>query len=402
MQAFKAALRLIRTKKSIAIFAFLPIIMTMIYMSLTPTSSAYFTAKTVNFAVKNEDSANPLSSALIEVLDKGNAQQAYPEDIHDLRNKLFYMQIEYLLTIPKGFFEDYASYVSAGPESGLSAPKLLRTESAAQVAQQMNQTIERFLKVATLKILAEPEANPQVMADQLIQELNTSTSVNILDSEQGWGKDMDFMFRFSAYGILGSAIFIVGFIYTAFRDRKVLPRQLASPIRYSALSFGISMAQLLCILGIALLYVVTAFAYFGKQILNPAGLLALLNLFVFAFVVFALSVLLASSMRSESSIQVLGNVIPLALSFFGGVFIPVSLLSGVVRQISNFLPTYWYTKTLDDLNKTTNFDWAGIKPLLNNMLILVAFGLTFALVTLGINHYVNRGSGENLAVNRKF
>ncbi len=402
MQVFKTALRIIRSKPSLLIYVLMPIMLTFFYMASAPTASSSFTQTPVVFAVENLDHDNPLSLALEEVMARNNEPVAYPADPQVLRNQLFYMRINYVLTIPQGYFTDFVDYVNAGPDRAGDPPQLLRIESAAAQSKQMNEIVTRFLTVAAVKLSADPTQKLELLAADLVESLAAETPVQVISGTENWSSGRDFFFRFSAYSITASMIMIVGLLYYSFRDKKVLPRQLASPTSYSRINFGIGAALAVLALALSLIYILTAFAYFGGPMLNPSGLLAMANLFIYTLVALSFGILISSAMKSENSVSVLGNVLPLAFSFFGGVFIPLQYLSKPVQQIANFLPTYWYTKSLDELGKLSSFDWDSIKAILNNYLILAAFGLTFALTAMGISHYLNRQSGENLAVSKKY
>lgn len=403
MQVFKTAMRIIRTRKSVLIYILMPIVMTMLYMSSSPKPSASFSQKPVSFAVQNLDQENPLSQALIDVMSHNNDLVEYPSDPQELRNKLFYMKINYTLTIPENFFDDYAAYVAGGANSGLTAPQLIRVESASSEARQINQIVDRFLTVSAAKLAGNPNQDKAGLASQLVTDLTNETEIHVIESVQGWSiGPSDFFFRFSSYGMTASIVFISGFLFLAFRDKKVLSRQIASPTSYSQLNFGISMAQLICTLAIVLLYWLAAIQYLPDTIFTTIGFLAMANLLLFSLVIFSLSILVATTLKSENAVMVVGNVVPLTLSFFGGAFIPSQYLSKTVQQIANFLPTYWYTNSLDEFAKLSQVDFEGIKPILNNFLVLAAFGLTFTIVSFGLNHFLNRSTGEKLAVAKKY
>lgn len=403
MQVFKTALRIIRTKKSILIYVLMPIVMTMVYMASSPKLSSSFSEKPVSFVVENFDQSNPLSQALVDVMTHNNTLVEYPTDPLVLRNKLFYMEIQYALTIPKNFFEDYAAYIAAGADSKLAAPHLMQIESAASESRQMNQVVERFLTVTAAKLTANPTQDKNVLATALVKDLTQSTEVHVVKSVQDWNTGpTDFFFRFSSYGIMSTLIFVSGFIYLAFRNKKVLSRQLASPTSYSQLNFGIGMSQLMCALALIVLYTLAALQYFGKTMFSTVGLLALANLAIFTLVILSLSIFISTIMRTESSVMVIGNVIPLTLSFFGGSFIPMQYLSKSVQQIANFLPSYWYTKSLDEFAKLSSTDMSSLTPIYTNFLVLAAFGVTFAIASFGLSHFLNRSSGENLGVAKAY
>ena len=73
----------------------------------------------------------------------------------------------------------------------------------------------------------------------------------------------------------------------------------------------------------------------------------LLNVMTMAIVALSIASLVVHLARSGNGINGLANVIALGMSFICGVFIPDSMLSETVKQISVFLPVYWYEQNND-------------------------------------------------------
>ena len=72
------------------------------------------------------------------------------------------------------------------------------------------------------------------------------------------------------------------------------------------------------------------------------------------------------------------------LLLLGGIFVPLEMLTGVVRRIGQFFPTYWYAQnisilsfneTLTDSLKTTLFQGMGIQILFALACVAVALAI---------------------------
>ena len=74
----------------------------------------------------------------------------------------------------------------------------------------------------------------------------------------------------------------------------------------------------------------------------------------------------------------------LGFCFLGGIFVPLEMLTGVVRRIGQFFPTYWYAQnisilsfneTLTDSLRTTLFQGMGIQLLFALACVAVALAI---------------------------
>ncbi|MDD2378099.1 MAG: ABC transporter permease, partial [Bacilli bacterium] len=48
---------------------------------------------------------------------------------------------------------------------------------------------------------------------------------------------------------------------------------------------------------------------------------------------------------------------------------------------AKFLPSYWYIKTNNDIVELTNFSLDKLGPIFTNMIIVLAFGVLFFIIT---------------------
>jgi len=91
-----------------------------------------------------------------------------------------------------------------------------------------------------------------------------------------------------------------------------------------------------------------------------------------------------SSFATKNSIDPIGNVFSMGLSFLGGSFVPQALLSDQLRTVGTFNPVFWYVRvndTIGGLNGVVGDAWNGI---VYGMMVQLAFAVAFFAVALVI------------------
>ena len=177
------------------------------------------------------------------------------------------------------------------------------------------------------------------------------------------------VFRFMPYLYFSILCFVLGLIQKEYQNIDIRRRLQASSLTLrnkniqSLLAFftiGI-LSWVLCE-GIGIL---TCFSEFRN---NPNWWLILLNGFTIMLGALAAAFFVGSMARSDAAVNGMANVLSLGFCFLGGIFVPLEMLTGVVRRIGQFFPTYWYAQnisilsfneTLTDSLRTTLFQGMG-------------------------------------------
>ncbi len=111
-----------------------------------------------------------------------------------------------------------------------------------------------------------------------------------------------------------------------------------TPLRPPAyIAIKLLIAMLLGLVSVVAVLVVGAFS--GEQMSSTtralSGLLAWISSFVFA----SFGLFMGYLLPSENVMQVIGPVLAV-FAFFGGLFIPVSLLPSTIQDVAPYMPTY--------------------------------------------------------------
>lgn len=132
----------------------------------------------------------------------------------------------------------------------------------------------------------------------------------------------------------------------------------------------------------ALLAVFSVVLY-GSSLLG-SGLLRyyLANSLAFTVVAAAIGLAVGNFVRTGSAQSGAVNVIALGMSFLCGVFVPQSIMSPAVLNVSKFLPAYWYIRANDTITALTSFDGARLAPVYQSVMIQLGFAAAIVSVTL--------------------
>ncbi len=140
-----------------------------------------------------------------------------------------------------------------------------------------------------------------------------------------------------AMSIMQMGLFSVAFTFVQMKNRGILRRLLATPVRPASFLFGqvvtrlaVSIIQTLILIGVAV-------AFFNVELagnLASVIVLALLGGGVFVSLGFAVS----GWARSEEVAAPIANVIALPMMFLSGVFFPRNAMPAALESVTDFLP----------------------------------------------------------------
>ena len=100
--------------------------------------------------------------------------------------------------------------------------------------------------------------------------------------------------------------------------------------------------------------------------------------FIFTISVSSLSILFGSIFNKEEIVIGLSILASQIFAGLGGCWWPIEVVSGTVKRVGMFTPSYWAMDAFHDLI----FFQKGLKDVLPNILILTLFTLFFALLSI--------------------
>lgn len=188
--------------------------------------------------------------------------------------------------------------------------------------------------------------------------------------------------RFNGFaGVYGFVIMMIlikllGNLNISFNKKNIQIRNQISPKSNYRLKGEIILSQI--IIAVLAFLIVTGFILF---IIIPGMLKSrslvyyLLFLFIWTMVVALFSGLINQISKTKSLNDIIGNTLPLIITFLSGSAIPIEFMPDFFQNIAKFSPLFYYNNGITKLSEF-NFNIGG------ELLIIGAFGIAFFLTSL--------------------
>ena len=380
MQAFNQYLKIL--KKNLGGV----IIYLMIFMAITSLFSSFgsdtandsFSMKKLNIAVLDRDNSQ-LSEGFKEYMGSIHHIVDMEDNVESLQDNLYYRNVSYTLIIPKGYGEKLSQGNLNQLVENIKVPNSFEGIFADQQIDQYLKTISSYLKVGY-----EPAKALTLTKGSLAK----STEVTMIDTgattTESQTDKMFFFFQYLAFVLICVTIVGLGPILLTFSKPDLKKR-----IDVSALSLQAKNRQLIFFsffftVAIWLIFMILAYELYGTKIFSTAGLLCMLNSFIFALISLSITYLLSLLLKTSGSLSIVSNVIGLGMSFMCGVFVPQSIMSEKVLSASRILPGYWY---MNAHNKLVDYNGSSsqVKTIFADFGILLGFAVVILAVSLVVS-----------------
>ena len=177
---------------------------------------------------------------------------------------------------------------------------------------------------------------------------------------------------------VGFAAFGVGFAgFTFFRDHGwgTWDRLRATPATSIDIIVGKVVPTIaLTVAQLGLLFVLGG-PLFGFEITGSI-LATVLIIVVLALSLSAFGMAITAISRSMQQLNAIGSVGAFGMAMLGGAWVPVALMPGWAQAIAPIMPTYWAMQGF----KSVILEGGGVSDIMQPLLVMVAFGVVFALV----------------------
>lgn len=376
MQVFKAFFKILNKNKTAMV------IYIAIYMALmlvlsgngAQNDTSDFSQVALDIGVENQDKGE-LGAALVEYLSKENNIKEVPKDQEELLDAMYYREMHYVLVIPEDFTEKFI----AGQRGELLEGTVVPGNSTAYLTEM---EINEFLK--TLGMYVDGGIEPEKAARQTLADMQEDASVEFLSQEDGKERPgASYFFQYFPYIFLCMMLVSLSTVLMKFNKKDIDARN-----RCSAMSFTRRNMQM--ILGsVGIMIVEYAFFMIVAGIMYPdymgsiRGLLSALNALVYMLVCLGIAFFVSRLAHDDGELNMVANVIGLAFSFLGGAFIPLEIMGDGIKQVSKFIPSYWYEVSNNAIWKLESLADAG--DIYRNMLVTGAFAVAVMAAAMVMN-----------------
>ena len=321
------------------------------------TNGKQFQVSSVNLCIFDEDQSTA-SAALSDYLSSlHHIVSLNSSDRDTLQDNMYYYQIDYVLTIPKGFEQNLTSQ---------SIENLVETSKRKDSCSGyfVDRQIDNYIQALVLYV------KNGVSISDAIASTNTSLAavpevetVSFSDTEKSGNDTMYYFFQYFPYVILMMLLEGLSPVLMAFRKPLMKARLSCGALPQSRISAQLGLGCLIYVFLWWLGFLAIATVLYGPaQLFSHNGLFCILNSAVYLLIATAIALLLGSFPMDFNIINMIANILGLGMSFLCGIFVPQAYLGEKVLTVGRFLPAYWYVRITnmfasysDDMYKSQDY-----------------------------------------------
>lgn len=235
--------------------------------------------------------------------------------------------------------------------------------------------IQKFLLFANAVKSAENKFN----FEKIHRALEESIQVVKVPSKTNTGAGSWFKLFFNMFAWFSFSIIlnVVGWAIFLLEKPMIKIRNDISPVstlRFSIENFAAQLTVVFCFL----------FAVIGAAVLlnlkNISGIplpIYSLNCVIYAAVILSMTFMLNAILKQGSVLGIVGTVLPLALAFISGVFMPAEFISPSILRIAKFFPTFYFVQANEFTYSFFKIDWRNIGMLVLFFVLYFSAGFYF-------------------------
>lgn len=393
MQVFKLYMKILKKKRS-TLFTYL-IIFSIIWIGLSTINTkdvnkanTPFRNTVISIAYVDQDHSD-LSKSFTDYLDDTMKVKTLDSSKEALKDALFANEVNYIVTIPKGFEEHFLDRDS-------SYKLITQKKANATEAFLAEQQVASYLSTVSSYKQAAPDLSYQTIDKKIRKVYQQQTVISMVDQKDlSFKQEMNVMyFNTLGYILLSIMILVGASIMMSIFKSEVHIRTLASPISNTSFNLQLFLANIVFGTGIWMVFTILSILLNSKEMLTMQGLFYAANSFTMTMVALSFAFMAANLLRgvrnSMEAINGITNVFALGSCFICGNFVPQSILSKQVLDVAAFLPNYWYVKINDLLPHFHTASSANWQSLLQGYGIQWLFVIVFFLLGIVISRTKQR------------
>jgi len=381
MQVFKVYFKIIKANiKQIMIYLIIFLAIALIYTFSAPAKNAgSFSQTRINAAFINLGKDTVLTKGFKEYMSRYVNFVDIENNQERLQDALFFRNVEYIVTIPENFTEDFLQGKSVEVE------KTVGLDSASRMYVDM--AINKYFNAARVYVNSIPGIKEETLVNEVAKGASSEVQVQLKTfGDKKQNSDLPvYYFNYFAYSLFAILILGVSSNLMVFNDKNIKRRNLCSPMKTRTFSIQMILANL--IFAFICYGVLTSFGFmwYREDMMSYNGLLLCINALVFTIAALSISYLAGLLTRSRNAQSSIANVLTLGFCFLSGVFVPQEMLSEKCLTIASFNPVYWYVKANNAIGRLSNFTFDNLSSISTYMVIELGFAIAVFSVALVVN-----------------
>lgn len=370
MTVFKTFLKVLKSCKGTVILYSAILIFFAVFNMQAGDNSMNFVAEKPDLLIINHDEKEGITASLVHYLEENNNIVSIKGNEDAIKDALFYRDVNYVITIPENFRNDFLEHKN---------PTIEVQSTGDYLASLSEMYLERYLKFANIynDIFSSEK--------EIIQNLDL-TFENKIDVQVMSKLDTNHLgevasyYNFANYSILAGCVFVICMILFSFQKETIRKRTIISSMNYKKYNRQLLLSNGLFACFLWAFYVLVSFVLFGSSIFTTHIIFYMLNSFIFTLCALSIAFLIGTLVHNREAINGIVNVIALGTSFLCGAFVPTEYLPDSVLNIAHVLPSYWYINTNERLKTMEVFNFESLKPIFINMGVIVLFIILFIVL----------------------
>jgi len=381
MPVFKSFFKILKTKAAVVII-YIGVFLIMMLATVSNGSSkesSIFKTDDLSIAVLDQ-SRSTLSKQVIKMLKKDNRievvkksgkQDSYKKLFRELNDDVRYGIYDFVLILPEKFAEDSRYNYFASSES--SSGYIIRAR------------LDTFLKFVKINISAGMSKNDAMKKAAKVSEKAEHPEISMTsfdDKSRNSNNELYLYYRFMCYSMMLSIVTGICMVFTEMKNEDLVWRIQCSSIPLRRIGLERLLAAILFAISVMGLHIL--FAFIGSGGSSGDGKLGLLivNLIPLTLMSAAFAFFLSALTGDENIINMITNMVAIAMSFMCGVFIDQNMLLKSVMKAAHFMPFYWYECGVNAVRSSgSSFPADFVVCIVIQLVFAVAFAATGMVIS---------------------
>ncbi len=177
-----------------------------------------------------------------------------------------------------------------------------------------------------------------------------------------------------AMSMMQMSVFSVAFVFTNYKEKGVLRRLIATPMRPISFVGANVVTRLLVSFLQTAVFLVVGITFLKAHVIGSYWLLAL-TVIVGSVMFLGLGFTISGIAKTQESVPAFANLIAFPMLFLGGTFFPISSFPDWLQPIAKYLPLSFLSGAMRDIMTKG----AGIKTILPNLLWMTAWAVVLII-----------------------
>jgi ABC-2 type transport system permease protein len=348
-------------------------------LSFQGNTDGIFEDTKVRTAFINHDEDTLLLRGFKSYLGKSSEFIEIDESQKAMQDALFFREVTYILSIPKGFTEDFLN----GKDPSFKS----YTVPDSATNHNVDMAVNTFLNTARVYRNNIENISAEELVGKIAQDLDIQVVVDLYSEEVDKVDNTRQIYfqNYLVFAILSVLILGISSIMISFTNLDIKRRNLSSPISLYSIQFQQILGHITFAFICIILFVLLGNILNGQSSLDKTSIFFTLNVIAFTIAALSIAYLVGSLTKSIDITHGIANILGLGMSFVSGVFVPMEFLGETTIQIAKFTPAYWYTTANYMIGNLSNFTWEHLSPVYGHMLIQLGFAIAIFAISMVIN-----------------